>query len=200
MYQKRPVPRDLLTDLVKIGTTAPSGTNSQRWTFTIIPDRQSMVEFGRLIADFYRKLNRLAARGWLRKLLRSCGFGALDFYYREYYQRIKEGLDTWEKDGKDILFHGAQAAILVGAKPGASCPMEDALLAAQNILLAAHSMGLGTCLIGFAVEAMKRENKIKEKLGIPKDETVYAVIAIGYPAVTFQRQAGRKTSTVRYCQ
>jgi nitroreductase len=197
MYQKRPVPRDLLTDLVKIGTTAPSGTNSQRWTFTIIPDRQSMVEFGRLIAAFYRKLNRLAARGWLRKLLRSCGFGALDFYYREYYQHIHEGLEAWERDGTDRLFHGAPAAILVGARPGASCPREDALLASGNILLAAHSMGLGTCLVGFAVEAMKRDKKIRNKLGIPGDENVYAVIAIGYPAVAFQKPAGRKESIVR---
>ena len=39
----------------------------------------------------------------------------------------------------------------VATAPGASSPKEDALLASQNILLAAHAMGLGTCLIGFAV-------------------------------------------------
>jgi len=197
MYQNQPVPKDFLTDLVKIGTTAPSGTNSQRWTFTIIPDRQSMVEFGLLVAAFYRKINRLAARGWLRKLLKLCGFRALDSYYREYYQHIHEGLETWERDGTDRLFHGAPAAILVGTRPGASCPQEDALLASGNILLAAHSMGLGTCLIGFAVEAMKRDKRIRKKLGIPGDENVYAVIAIGYPAVAFQKPAGRKESIVR---
>jgi len=198
IYQDRPVPRDILADLVKIGTTAPSGTNSQRWTFTIIPDRQSMVEFGHLIAAFYRKLNRLAARSWLRKLLKFCGFGALDSYYREYYQHIQEGLEIWEKDGTDRLFHGAPAAILVGARPGASCPQEDALLASGNILLAAHSMGMGTCLIGFAVEAMKRDKNIGKKLGIPENEKVYAVIVIGYPAVTFQRVAGRRTASWRF--
>jgi nitroreductase/NAD-dependent dihydropyrimidine dehydrogenase PreA subunit len=198
IYQEKSVAPEILTDLVKIGTTAPSGTNSQRWTFTIIPDRHSMVEFGHLVAAFYRKLNRLAARSWLRKLLKLFGSGELDFYYREYYQRIEAGLDAWEKEGKDILFHGAPAAILIGARPGASCPREDALLASQNILLAAHAMGLGTCLIGFAVEAMKRDKKIKSTLVIPADEAVYAVIVIGYPAISFQRPAGRKTNIVRY--
>jgi len=197
IYQDKPVSREIITDMIKIGTTAPSGTNSQCWTFTIIPERRSMVEFGHLVAGFYRRLNRLASRSWLRKILKLCGRGELDLYCREYYQRIKEGLDTWEKDGKDMLFHGAPTAILVGARPGASCPREDALLAAQNILLAAHAMGLGTCLIGFAVEAMKRDKKIKSALGIPADETVYAVIVIGYPAITFQRLAGRKASTMR---
>ena len=197
IYQDKPVPRRILTDLIKIGITAPSGTNSQRWTFTIIPNRHSMMEFGHLVAAFYRRLNRLAARGWLRKLLKLFGRRELDLYYQEYYQRIEAGLDAWEKEGKDILFHGAPAAILVGARPGASCPMEDALLAAQNILLAAHAMGLGTCLIGFAVEAMKREKKIKATLGIPADEGVYAVIALGYPTLAFRRPAGRRSSIVR---
>jgi hypothetical protein len=31
-------------------------------------------------------------------------------------------------------------------------------------------MGLGTCLIGFAVEAMKRDISIKRFIGIPDDE------------------------------
>lgn len=197
MYLEKPVAPEILTDLVKIGTTAPSGTNSQHWTFTIIPERQLMVEFGHLVAAFYRKLNRLAARSWLRGLLKLCGRQELDFYYRKYYQSIQEGLIAWEKDGTDRLFHGAPTSILIGARPGAICPREDALLAAQNILLAAHTMGLGTCLIGFAVEAIKRDKKIKSALGIPTNEDIYAVIALGYPAITFQRLAGRKASIVR---
>ncbi|MDA8164905.1 MAG: 4Fe-4S binding protein, partial [Desulfobacteraceae bacterium] len=33
-YQERPVAQDLLRDLVRAGISAPSGTNSQKWTFT----------------------------------------------------------------------------------------------------------------------------------------------------------------------
>lgn len=36
-YQERPVPRPLLEDLVRFGQAAPSGTNSQLWTFSILP-------------------------------------------------------------------------------------------------------------------------------------------------------------------
>ena len=104
----------------------------------------------------------------------------------------------WEKEGKDLLFHGAPAAIVVGSKKEASCPAEDALLATQNMLLSAHVLGLGTCLIGFAVEAMKRDKSILRRIGMPDDEKPYAVVALGYPNEKYQRLTGRKRALVRY--
>lgn len=74
----------------------------------------------------------------------------------------------------------------------------DALLATQNILLAAHSMGLGSCLIGYAVAAMKRDPSIQRSIGIPAEEEIHAVIALGYPDEVYQRVAGRKKVTPRY--
>jgi nitroreductase len=96
------------------------------------------------------------------------------------------------------LFHGAPAAIVVGSVPGGSCPAEDALLATQNILLGAHALGLGTCLIGFAVSAMARDARIKDLLGIPRRESVHAVVAVGHPAVAYQRLTGRKRAAARF--
>jgi nitroreductase len=82
--------------------------------------------------------------------------------------------------------------------PGGSNPKEDALLATQNILLAAHSMGLGTCLVGFAVEAIRYDQTIKHFLKIPNVEKVYAVIAVGYPDEEYQGLTGRKKVVMRY--
>jgi nitroreductase len=107
-------------------------------------------------------------------------------------------MSQWDEQKDDRLFHGAQAVILVGAEPGASCPQEDALLATQNILLGAETFALGSCLIGFAVEALRRDHKIKESLKIPVDETIYAVIALGYPAISFQRPASRRKVAIRW--
>lgn len=96
------------------------------------------------------------------------------------------------------MFHGAPAAIVVAADKDASCPGEDALLATGHILLAAHAMGLGTCLIGFAIEAMRRDKSIAAMLGIPANETPYAVVALGWPDEAYQRVAGRKPVVIRY--
>ncbi|MGD2098128.1 MAG: nitroreductase family protein [Desulfobacterales bacterium] len=197
-YSDQGVDRSILADLVKIGTTAPSGTNCQKWAFTILPDRSAVDIFGQRIAAFFKKLNRVAERRLLRAALKLIGKPDLEDYYREFYRSVKKGLKEYELHGRDLLFHGAPAVIVVATRPGGSCPVEDALLATQNILLAAHSMGLGTCLIGFAVEAMRNDAAIQQFLAIPAEETVCSVIAVGYPDEQYEGLTGRKKVVMRY--
>lgn len=191
-FKATAVELSLLQDLVKIGTTAPSGTNSQAWNFTLLPSRREVAHLGALTADFFRDLNAKAANLFYRLLADLFMGGSLNRYYRRYYRSVKEGLREYDEEGKDRLFHGAESAILVTVKKSASCPCEDALLASQNILLAAHALGLGSCLIGFAVEAMRRRKGIQQAMGIPGEEEIYAVIALGYPDEKYCRVAGRK--------
>ena len=197
-FTDQPVARVLLEDLMRVGITAPSGTNCQSWTFTILPTRKAVVTFAGQVVSFFKRLNTTAEKAVLRSFLKMIGKGELDAYYRSYYQKVKEAIEEWHSSGKDRLFHGSTAAMIIGSKPGASCPAEDALLATQNILLAAHSMGLGSCLIGFAVAAMKKDHSIKRSAGIPAEEEVHAVIALGYPDEVYQRTAGRKKVIPRY--
>ncbi|MFH1215309.1 MAG: nitroreductase family protein [Pseudomonadota bacterium] len=197
-YLARPVTRDILGDLVKIGCTAPSGTNSQGWTFTVLEKRCDVEALGNLVARFYKHLNRKAENPLLRFLSRIFMGDVLGNYYRRYYQTIRDGLQLWDDERKDLLFHGAVSVIIVGSRQGGSCPVEDALLATENILLGAHAMGLGTCLIGFVVEAMKRDRSIQNSLGIPGNEEIHAVIALGYPAEKYREVAGRKEAVCRF--
>ena len=197
-FTNQPVDRNTLEDLVKIGITAPSGANSQSWTFTILPTRKAVASLAEQIASFFGRLNTTAERTTLRLFLKLMGKGELDAYYRGYYWKIKESLEKWHGSGKDQLFHGSTAAILIGSKPGASCPAEDSLLATQNMLLAAHSMGLGSCLIGYAVAAMKKDPSIQQFIGISSEEEIHAVIALGYTDEMYQRIAGRKKVIPRY--
>jgi nitroreductase/NAD-dependent dihydropyrimidine dehydrogenase PreA subunit len=199
-FSDRPVDRSLLEDLVKIGVTAPSGSNCQPWTFTILPDRKAVLRLGRQVGGFFRKTNRMAEKAWLRNVLKWLGKPELDSYYREHYATVEKGLTAVEKEGRDRLFHGAAAAIVVAAEDAASCPAEDALRATGNMLLAAHSMGLGTCLVGFAIEAMRRDKSMVRALGIPDHETAHAVMAVGWPRETYQRTSGPLPATIRWVE
>lgn len=191
-FGPEPVPREVLNDLIRIGTTAPSGTNSQMWTFTLLPTRKDVAAFGHQLGGFFRKLNKMAANPVARGVSKLFMHDVLGEYYRDYYATVKEAIDQFEKEGRDRLFFNAPALILVGSERGASCPAEDALLASQNVVLAAHAMGYGTCLIGFAVEGLKNEPKLKEFLGIPKSERIYSVIAVGKPRERYLKTTGRR--------
>lgn len=59
-------------------------------------------------------------------------------------------------------------------------PVEDGAAATQNMLLAAHAMGLGTCWIGSFDSVW--EDQAKRLLGIPGDKRLLSLIALGYPA------------------
>jgi nitroreductase len=199
-FTERPVAPALLEDLVKVAVTAPSGTNCQPWTFTLLPNRSAVLNLGRQVGDFFRRTNRLAAGRWLRTLLKWIGKPELDRYFHQYYDTVARALADWDTGERDRLFHGATAVIVVAADRDASCPAEDALLAAGQILLAAHAMGLGSCLIGFVIEALRRDGRIARTLGIADREMPCAVIALGWPDETYQRVAGRKPVQIRYWQ
>ncbi len=59
--------------------------------------------------------------------------------------------------------------------------MEDGSIAAENIMLAAHSMGLGTCYVGFA-QGLGRDTVFRKDLGVPYDYTYLAAITLGRPS------------------
>ncbi|SHI83586.1 nitroreductase family protein [Lutispora thermophila] len=58
--------------------------------------------------------------------------------------------------------------------------IQDMSAAIQNILLEAHSMGLGTCWCGVYPREIFME-KVSEMLSLPEHVVPVAVIAVGYP-------------------
>jgi len=58
--------------------------------------------------------------------------------------------------------------------------VEDGAIATQNMLLAAHALGLGACWIGSYNSVY--EERIKTILSIPKNKRLLSIISIGFPA------------------
>ena len=73
-------------------------------------------------------------------------------------------------------------------------PYLDAGAAIQNLLLMAHSMGLGACWVNFGkmeVSSTKLD-KVKKVFGIPKDIQIVSIIPIGKLTGTLSIAPGRK--------
>ena len=197
-YEDDPVPREVLQDLVTLGATAPSGTNRQAWSFTVLPTRDAVQALGAAVLAFFERIDKLAANPLARLGSRFVKGDPLGTYWRQYHERVSERIEEYHRTGRDRLFHGAPAVIVVSSRPGGSTPGDDALLATQNILLAAHAMGYGTCLVGYAVQALRRDAGVRAAAGIPDHETVRAVVAVGRSSRRYRRLTGRARPVLRF--
>jgi nitroreductase len=75
----------------------------------------------------------------------------------------------------------APVTIAVVIDPSSSNhPVEDGAAATQNMLLAAHALGLGSCWIGSYGSGY--EDGAKRILGIPNDKRLVSLISLGYAA------------------
>jgi nitroreductase len=79
------------------------------------------------------------------------------------------------------IFHGADTLIIICAKPLGPFVVADCWLAAENLMLAASAIGLGSCVIGSAVAALNI-HKVKSELGIPEEYSAIAPIVVGFPS------------------
>jgi len=92
---------------------------------------------------------------------------------------------------------GVPLAIAVVVDPAASRRfLEDGAAAIQNILLEAHFMKLGSCWIG-CYDA-PQEQPAKDILGIPDNERLQAIVAVGHSVETPERTRKSVEETVFY--
>ena len=92
------------------------------------------------------------------------------------------------------IFHGADTLIIICAKPLGPFVAADCWLAAENMMLAASALGLGSCVIGSAVAALNI-HKVKTELGIPDEYFAIAPIVVGIPSGETQATS-RKEPTI----
>ncbi len=78
------------------------------------------------------------------------------------------------------LFYDAGTLILICATASGGFTPGDCCLAAQNLMLAAHAMGLGTCPIGLALGWFNLP-EAKRELGIPAGYTPVLPLIVGHP-------------------
>lgn len=95
------------------------------------------------------------------------------------------------------VLEGARAAIAVFADTGvmySEVKDHQAVGACiQNMLLAAHGMGLGAVWLG---EILNRAGDVRKLLGVPEALELMAVVALGHPARRGRRSSRRDLSEV----
>lgn len=93
-----------------------------------------------------------------------------------------EGLPLKGPPGaKPNFFYGAPLVIIITAPQDNHWASGDAALAAQNIMIYATSIDLGTVFIGMA-RLIEKDKNLRKDLNIADNMTVAACVICGYPA------------------
>lgn len=201
VFSGRAVPDPLLERVLEAGRFAPSQGNCQPWAFLVITDRQLITRMSeacaarcRPLADLY--VRRGPGRG---SRLRRAAVNALSRLSPNHLdQRLAHGIDAIvSTDGYDLFLHAPAVIVVLGDRRGISEPVVDCMLAAHNMVLAAHSLGLGTCYVGFA-KMLDWAPELKAELGIEHPWRVMTSIAIGWPKRRIDRAVARERPPVRW--
>lgn len=162
-YQDKPVDSRLIDRILEAGKMAPSALNRQPWRFYVISRPDMISEFSKAVR--HAGAEALQMKG-LKNILRSAA-DALHFP-----KSLKIALS------EDPVFHGAPVVVLISATEDNEWTCFDIGACAQNMMLAAKSMGLDTCPIGLA--KLIKDTEPEAKLNLQKGERIMLAVAIGY--------------------
>jgi nitroreductase len=96
------------------------------------------------------------------------------------------------------LFYNAPVLIIVTGDEKAIAPQTDGALALENMFIAAHSLGIGSCWIRAMnyLFSVKESDVLKEEIEIPEGYSVIGSGVFGYPAGELPAAAVRREGTV----
>ena len=156
--------------MLEAAVYAPSAINVQPWKFTIMTSKAEM-----------KRLSDIAKPA-LARMLPDVGDEGL------------VGLKKRLSDPNYNIFYNAPLLVFIS---GIKSPyaVYDCSMAAQNMMLAAYTLGIGSCWIGTAV-VLANDPKMKPSLGIPEDHDVHAAVIFGYPKGGFPKAPEKRPAQI----
>lgn len=167
VYKDKPVERKTIEQVLGTCRYAPSGSNSQPVKWIIVSGRDRLMDLGQMVIDWMK--DAIESKHPLAEKL-----------------RLSSVVEGWEK-GEDRIFRDAPMVVITHAPEVGALPLENCVIAMTCFELAAVSIGLGACWVGFLMLAANLYLPIKEALGIPKDHKLFGAMIVGYPKYSYQR-------------
>lgn len=154
-YTDEIVDSELLTTLFNAAVQAPTAMHEEPCVFSVIQD-----------PSLLHRISQDAKRLILSKKMGENSFS------RRAFQIVQ--------NPELNIFYNSTTLVLICSKLQGQFVQADCWLAAQNLMLAAYNNGLGSCVIGFAVEILNTK-PWKHELSISEGVEIIAPIILGKP-------------------
>ncbi len=176
LYEQKSIPKEIINTIIEAGNLAPSTgdmkvveeggkkrriLNYQPWRFVVVED-----------PEFKQKLFQTI------EPVRSRFYEGMKETMPEMYER---GMKLYEMldEPKDLVFYSSPVILYV---IGSTRNTIGCAMVCENIMLAAVSLGLGSCYAGFGA-AVTGNADVVQALELKDGERIYGPILLGYPKV-----------------
>ena len=163
---------ETLNRILEAGRFSPTGSNTQNVTYIVFTDKTG-------------ELNRMAMEE-LR-----CYRDDPKGFAKVYPPPMTAKQMNFDYD--DFFFKGAPVVILT-----LSPNTVNASIATANMELQAVAEGLGALYVGYFTRLAAKNERIREYLGLSETDQVVTCLAVGYPAVHYQRTVPRRKADIRW--
>tara|TARA_Y100000310_G_scaffold318480_1_gene372627 strand:+ start:17638 stop:18198 length:561 start_codon:yes stop_codon:yes gene_type:complete len=148
-YKDKPIEKEKIDEILECGLMAPNARHLQPWKFIVLQNKELIKEIAKRIQD---------------KVIDN-----------QRYYFVKERAQTKE----DAIFYSVPLVIFILGDKTNHWSKIDCSLAAENMMLAAKSLGIASCPIGMA-RFVKEEKDIIEKLKFPENYELIITLVFGY--------------------
>jgi nitroreductase len=188
-YTSDPIPDGMIDKIIEAGRWAPSGENEQPWRLILVRDPETRKKIG----DFCKI--GTGQRGTAEHCL---GEDSRFDVYQDPVERAR--VQEFYYSGAVSLFPASAPLVIVvaGQLKGMMDTPYDLSACIENMILEAHSLGLGACWVHGPAVYPRIIYKLKELLGIPTGMAEYkvlAIVSIGWPSGRRSHPQGRKDAT-----
>jgi nitroreductase/NAD-dependent dihydropyrimidine dehydrogenase PreA subunit len=195
-FKEQEIPRDVLERIVRMASTAPMGIPPHEVGVVAFDDRRKVRQFSADCCASFERMGKFLSPlmlALMRPFIGRAQYGV----FRDFIRPLLKYLPEMRRQGRDSFTYDAPAALLFHCGPMAD--QADCAIVATYAMLAAESLGLGSCMLG-TTAALTQDKKTKENLGIPRENKVGVALVVGYPAVTFRGAVRRRLAEVRFVE
>jgi nitroreductase len=150
-YTEEPVTKEQLNQILEAGVWAPTAMHREPLKFIIIEDK-ALIKY---VSDE----TKLAVK--------------------QFMPPLAERFSTPE----DIICYNAPMLVLICTQKDpqwANVDFIDCVLAAENMFLKAHELGLGSCYMGF-ISQLNNKPEVLTKIGVPENMSLMVPLVLGHP-------------------
>ena len=195
-FKDKEVEEELVEKILSAARTAPMGLPPSDVNVLVLNGKQKNRDFA---SDFCTYLSGMKwfVSDWFLALMRPFWGKANDEMFRGFVKPVFKAYTENMEQGINLITYDAPLALYFYGSPYTD--PADPIVAATYAMIAAESMGLGTCMLGAIhplIQNGKKAQQFREKYGIRFKSREGLFVVVGYPAVHYKKGIQRSFASV----